>query len=223
MFMLYMVIAALLLVNMLIAMMGTTYQAIAERKNEWIRQVILLLKASNNYLDIWLNETSTKIHFKKRIPNRMINNTTVLPIGLFYSYSCNKLYKHYWLEILMKLHLWWNYKNVTDKISSKSLKNCGRLHSGKSCRLRKFCFPLSTIRRKRRKMSSDKIFSFALSLSLFCSFLTFLSLFSFRYFSLSLEFFLSFCLFLSSLFVSRSLFLTFPPLFIFSLSLSPSN
>ena len=50
--MLYMVIAALLLVNMLIAMMGTTYQAIAERKNEWIRQVILLLKAFNNYLDI---------------------------------------------------------------------------------------------------------------------------------------------------------------------------
>ena len=197
MFMLYMVIAALLLVNMLIAMMGTTYQAIAERKNEWIRQVILLLKAFNNYLDIWLNETSTKIHFKKRIPNRMINNTTVLPIGLFYSYSCNKLYKHYWLEILMKLHLWWNYKNVTDKISSKSLKNCGRLHSGKSCRLRKFCFPLSTIRRKRRKMSADKIFSFALSLSLFCSFLTFLSLFSFRYFSLSrvLSLFLSVSLF----------------------------
>ena len=37
--MLYMVIAALLLVNMLIAMMGSTYQIIAERKNEWIRQV----------------------------------------------------------------------------------------------------------------------------------------------------------------------------------------
>ena len=37
--MLYMVIAALLLVNMLIAMMGSTYQIIAERKNEWMRQV----------------------------------------------------------------------------------------------------------------------------------------------------------------------------------------
>jgi transient receptor potential cation channel subfamily V protein 5 len=32
-------IAAMLLVNMLIAMMGTTYQIIAERKNEWMRQV----------------------------------------------------------------------------------------------------------------------------------------------------------------------------------------
>ena len=201
MFMLYMVIAALLLVNMLIAMMGTTYQAIAERKNEWIRQVILLLKAFNNYLDIWLNETSTKIHFKKRIPNRMINNTTVLPIGLFYSYSCNKLYKHYWLEILMKLHLWWNYKNVTDKISSKSLKNCGRLHSGKSCRLRKFCFPLSTIRRKRRKMSADKIFSFALSLSLLFVAYFPLSLFFPLFLSLSSCFSLSVCFSLLSLFL----------------------
>jgi hypothetical protein len=42
MFMLYMVIAALLLVNMLIAMMGTTYQNIAERRNEWMRQVKII-------------------------------------------------------------------------------------------------------------------------------------------------------------------------------------
>jgi transient receptor potential cation channel subfamily V protein 5 len=37
-----MMIAAMLLVNMLIAMMGTTYQIIAERKNEWMRQVLVL-------------------------------------------------------------------------------------------------------------------------------------------------------------------------------------
>lgn len=38
-FVLYMAIVAILLVNMLIAMMGNTYQKIAERKNEWQRQV----------------------------------------------------------------------------------------------------------------------------------------------------------------------------------------
>lgn len=37
-FILYMVIAAILLINMLIAMMGNTYQRIAEMKNEWMRQ-----------------------------------------------------------------------------------------------------------------------------------------------------------------------------------------
>ncbi len=41
--MLYMTIAAILLVNMLIAMMGNTYQVIAERKNEWMRQVFFLV------------------------------------------------------------------------------------------------------------------------------------------------------------------------------------
>lgn len=34
-----MALVALLLINMLIAMMGKTYQDIAERKNEWMRQV----------------------------------------------------------------------------------------------------------------------------------------------------------------------------------------
>lgn len=37
-FVLYMVIVAVLLVNMLIAMMGNTYQKIAETRNEWQRQ-----------------------------------------------------------------------------------------------------------------------------------------------------------------------------------------
>ena len=40
-FVLYMAIVAILLVNMLIAMMGNTYQKIAETRNEWQRQVIL--------------------------------------------------------------------------------------------------------------------------------------------------------------------------------------
>lgn len=39
MFVLYMGIVAILLVNMLIAMMGNTYQKIAETRNEWQRQV----------------------------------------------------------------------------------------------------------------------------------------------------------------------------------------
>lgn len=38
-FVIYMVIVAVLLVNMLIAMMGNTYQKIAETRNEWQRQV----------------------------------------------------------------------------------------------------------------------------------------------------------------------------------------
>ncbi|KAF0291232.1 Transient receptor potential cation channel subfamily V member 4 [Amphibalanus amphitrite] len=37
-FILYMVCVAILLINMLIAMMGNTYQRIAEMKNEWMRQ-----------------------------------------------------------------------------------------------------------------------------------------------------------------------------------------
>lgn len=37
-FVIYMVIVAILLVNMLIAMMGNTYQKIAETRNEWQRQ-----------------------------------------------------------------------------------------------------------------------------------------------------------------------------------------
>lgn len=37
-FVLFMVIVAILLVNMLIAMMGNTYQKIAETRNEWQRQ-----------------------------------------------------------------------------------------------------------------------------------------------------------------------------------------
>lgn len=36
-----MAIVAILLVNMLIAMMGNTYQKIAETRNEWQRQVYL--------------------------------------------------------------------------------------------------------------------------------------------------------------------------------------
>lgn len=42
-FVLFMAIVAILLVNMLIAMMGNTYQKIAETKNEWQRQVSLKL------------------------------------------------------------------------------------------------------------------------------------------------------------------------------------
>lgn len=42
-FVLYMGIVAILLVNMLIAMMGNTYQKIAETRNEWQRQVIVNL------------------------------------------------------------------------------------------------------------------------------------------------------------------------------------
>lgn len=38
-FVVFMVIVAILLVNMLIAMMGNTYQKIAETRNEWQRQV----------------------------------------------------------------------------------------------------------------------------------------------------------------------------------------
>lgn len=38
-FVVYMAIVAILLVNMLIAMMGNTYQKIAETRNEWQRQV----------------------------------------------------------------------------------------------------------------------------------------------------------------------------------------
>ena len=34
-----MVVVTLLLVNMLIAMMGNTYQAVAETQGEWLRQV----------------------------------------------------------------------------------------------------------------------------------------------------------------------------------------
>ncbi|KAK0072683.1 hypothetical protein PV325_010988, partial [Microctonus aethiopoides] len=37
-FVVYMAIVAILLVNMLIAMMGNTYQKIAETRNEWQRQ-----------------------------------------------------------------------------------------------------------------------------------------------------------------------------------------
>src|SRR5688500_8544905 len=37
-FLVYMAIAAILLINMLIAMMGNTYTKIAETKNEWQRQ-----------------------------------------------------------------------------------------------------------------------------------------------------------------------------------------
>lgn len=45
-----MAIVAILLVNMLIAMMGNTYQKIAETKNEWQRQVrpkFYLIKTQN--------------------------------------------------------------------------------------------------------------------------------------------------------------------------------
>lgn len=38
MFILYMILVSILLVNMLIAMMGKTYQDIASRPNEWLRQ-----------------------------------------------------------------------------------------------------------------------------------------------------------------------------------------
>lgn len=40
-FVIFMGIVAILLINMLIAMMGNTYQKIAETRNEWQRQVTL--------------------------------------------------------------------------------------------------------------------------------------------------------------------------------------
>lgn len=43
-----MAIVAILLVNMLIAMMGNTYQKIAETRNEWQRQVWVTI-LMNNY------------------------------------------------------------------------------------------------------------------------------------------------------------------------------
>jgi len=48
-FVLYMAIAAVLLINMLIAMMGNTYQKIAETRNEWQRQwarIVLVVERS---------------------------------------------------------------------------------------------------------------------------------------------------------------------------------
>jgi predicted branched-subunit amino acid permease len=48
-FVIFMAICAVLLVNMLIAMMGNTYQKIAETKNEWQRQVIT--KSSKVYFE----------------------------------------------------------------------------------------------------------------------------------------------------------------------------
>ena len=53
-FVVFMVIVAVLLVNMLIAMMGNTYQKIAETKNEWQRQVRL-------YCKIWGDLTKIKV------------------------------------------------------------------------------------------------------------------------------------------------------------------
>jgi len=48
-----MAIVAILLVNMLIAMMGNTYQKIAETKNEWQRQVrIFTATASKHFYNI---------------------------------------------------------------------------------------------------------------------------------------------------------------------------
>jgi hypothetical protein len=47
-----MTIAAILLVNMLIAMMGNTYQMIAEQKNEWMRQVFEGILVGQ-HLQIW--------------------------------------------------------------------------------------------------------------------------------------------------------------------------
>lgn len=48
-FIVFMVIVAILLVNMLIAMMGNTYQKIAETRNEWQRQVSAYLYYSVKY------------------------------------------------------------------------------------------------------------------------------------------------------------------------------
>jgi hypothetical protein len=44
-------IVAILLVNMLIAMMGNTYQKIAETRNEWQRQVTGLWVANHTVLE----------------------------------------------------------------------------------------------------------------------------------------------------------------------------
>ena len=40
MFFLFIILGALLIVNMLIAMMGNTYLMVAETKKEWTRQVV---------------------------------------------------------------------------------------------------------------------------------------------------------------------------------------
>lgn len=48
-----MVIVAVLLINMLIAMMGNTYTKIAETKNEWQRQwarIVLVVERGVHYL-----------------------------------------------------------------------------------------------------------------------------------------------------------------------------
>jgi hypothetical protein len=50
-FVIYMGIVAILLVNMLIAMMGNTYQKIAETRNEWQRQVTGSWVANHIILD----------------------------------------------------------------------------------------------------------------------------------------------------------------------------
>ena len=39
MFLVFMITVSLLLINMLIAMMGNTYQVISEAQDEWLRQV----------------------------------------------------------------------------------------------------------------------------------------------------------------------------------------
>lgn len=49
-FVIYMGIVAILLINMLIAMMGNTYQKIAETRNEWQRQVKILSFTQNAYM-----------------------------------------------------------------------------------------------------------------------------------------------------------------------------
>lgn len=65
-FVIYMAIVAILLVNMLIAMMGNTYQKIAETRNEWQRQVSIKYSIVNTssiywYYKLWLLWHSRRI------------------------------------------------------------------------------------------------------------------------------------------------------------------
>lgn len=50
-FVLYMILVTLLLVNMLIAMMGNTYQLVNETQKEWLRQVMLYTPLTHSVMD----------------------------------------------------------------------------------------------------------------------------------------------------------------------------
>ena len=59
MFFLFMILGALLIVNMLIAMMGNTYLKVAETEKEWTRQVNEINFSRRKILSI------SSLHFRK--------------------------------------------------------------------------------------------------------------------------------------------------------------